>query len=123
MITPVMFWFLAGVGVALLVYMFLDSENRIFGHVFAGVCAIILFFLLGQLMITGQVGEVHPVITSKTMVNSTTTYDYTMTTVHLQDSSVGYLFMFLAVFALILTTMAVIEIIRGFSSENAYEIE
>ncbi len=123
MITPIIFWFLAGVGVVLLVYMFLDSENRIFGHVFAGVIATILFFLLGTMMITGNVGEVQAIATNKTTVNSTVSYAYTTATIPVQDISVGYLFVFLAVFALILTTMATIEIVRGFSQESEYEIE
>lgn len=123
MITPMIFWFLAAVGFVLLVYMFVDSENRIFGHVFAGVIATILFFLLGTLMISGNVGEVQAIATNKTTVNSTASYVYTTATIPLQDTSVGYLFVFLAVFALIITVMAVIEIVREFSTGEGYEIE
>lgn len=123
MITPIIFWFLAAVGFVLVIYMFLDSENRIYGHVFAGVISTILFFLLGTTMITGNVGEVQAIATAKTIVNSTATYVYTTATIPLQDNSVGYFFMFMAVVALILTVMATIEIVREFSSESGYEIE
>jgi membrane-bound metal-dependent hydrolase YbcI (DUF457 family) len=123
MITPIIFWFLAAVGFVLVIYTFLDSENRIYGHVFAGVIATILFFLLGTTMITGNVGEVQAIATAKTTVNSTATYVYTTATIPLQDTSVGYLFIFLAVFALIVTTMAVIEVVREFTSGEGYEID
>lgn len=123
MITPLIFWFLAAVGFGLIVYMFLDSENRIFGHVFAGVIATMLFFLLGITMISGNVGEVQAIATNKTTINSTASYVYTTATIPLQDTGVGYLFIFIGVFALLVTVMAVIEVVRDFSSGDGYEID
>ena len=70
-----MFWGLVGVAAILAVYSFLDNNNRILGHVFAAGIAMVLLFLLGVTMVSGNVGDVHTVAANQTTVNETVSYE------------------------------------------------
>lgn len=111
MITPFMFWALAAIGGVLTLYVFVDSENRIMGHIFAAIVATVLFFLLGVTIITGNVGDVHAVASNQTTINATLEYAYSTVSVPVQDTAIGYLFIFMGVFMLIVTVLAGLEIV------------
>jgi len=111
MLTPLIFWCLAGIGIVLAVYSFIDNDNRILGHIFTGIVATVLFFLLGITMISGNVVESSPVAATLTTVNSTVQYTYTTVTTTVQDTAVGYLFVFFGVALLIVTFLHALELV------------
>lgn len=119
MITTLMFWGLVAVAAVLTVYSFIDNNNRILGHVFSAGIAMVLLFLLGVTMITGNVGEVHAVAVNETTVNSTLSYTYSTVEVASQDTGVGYLFVFFGVGMLIYFILLMLEIISDISVGRA----
>jgi len=111
MIPPFLFWGLSAGALVLSVYSFLDNQNRIFGHIFTGVTATILWFLLGVNVMGGNVGDVVPVATNQTTNNTSLSYSYTTITIPMMDTGLGWVFVFLGVVMLIVTLLAVIEIV------------
>lgn len=110
MLTPFMFWSMAAMAGVLAIYAFIDNENRILAHVFAGVAALILFFLLGSIMITGNVADVVPLASNQTTNNSTVSYAYSNVEVATQDTTVGWLFIFLGVGMCFMVFMHITEL-------------
>lgn len=129
MITPLMFWVFAVIGAVLAVYVFIDNQNRVFGHVFAAVVATVLFFLLGVNLMGGNVGEEFPVSVNETVNNTTTLFTYSTVTVAMQDSGISWFFIFLGVVMLIVTIMASLEIAgevvgrSGLSTDDGWDDE
>lgn len=92
MITTGMFITLVVTDVLILLYAFIDSENRNYTHIFASVIVIILSMMLGLYLQTGLVEE--PGDTSWTVVT---------------DPAVGYFFIFIGVLAIIYTLLSGLE--------------
>jgi len=111
MIPPFMFWGLAAGALVLSIYTFLDNQNRVFGHIFCGVAATIMWFLLGVNVMGGNVGETVPVASNLTTENATVAYTYTSITVPMMDTGIGWVFIFFGVVMILITLLAVIEVI------------
>jgi hypothetical protein len=111
LITVAVFWVLAAIDVGLLGYAFVDHHNRLYGNVFASGISIILSFLLALNIMGGTVGEIRSVANT-TSVNGTTVYGYVDLIVPIRDSSIGYLFAFIGILALIMTVVFVIGAVR-----------
>jgi len=114
-----MFWGLAGIAAALAIYSFIDNNNRLLGHVFCAGIAMVLLFLLGVSMVSGNVGDVHAVAVNQTTVNSTATYEYSTMEVASQDTAVGYLFVFFGVGVLIYFILLVLELFGDIAAGRA----
>ena len=112
MISTAILWVMAAIGAVLFVYSFIDNDNRVLGHIFASGVAMVLFFLLGSLVLSGNVGDVEGAELTRTTVNATVEYTYTTVTVPMEYPAVGWVFVFLAVIMLIFIIMAIIEIVR-----------
>jgi fumarate reductase subunit D len=91
-ITTGMFITLVVVDALLLLYAWIDSENRNFTHVWSAVIAMILSWMLGTYMILGLVEE--PGEAAWTVV---------------ADTPVGYFFIFIGIVALIYAFLSAIE--------------
>lgn len=95
MITTGMFIALSVIDAVLLVYAWVDSENRNYTHVWSAVTAMILSFLLGiylQMGLVEQPGDSTWVVVS--------------------DTPVGYFYIMIGVFALIYAFLAGIEVMH-----------
>jgi hypothetical protein len=125
-ITTFILWVLSAIGAALFIYSFIDNENRVFGHVFASGIAMVLFFLLGSMVLSGNVGDTEVAEMNRTVVNSTVEYTYTTISIPMDYPAVGWVFIFIGVVALIFTIMVVVEVLRdalsgGFNKQSEEE--
>lgn len=107
-----MLWAMVGIGAILVVYSFIDNENRVFGHIFTAGIAMVLFFLLGSMVLSGNVGDIEVAELNRTTVNSTVSYAYTTVTVPMEYPAIGWVFIFIGVVMLLFVIMAIVEIVR-----------
>jgi uncharacterized integral membrane protein len=105
-----MFWVLAVIGAIFAAYAFVDNSNRIMGHIITGILATIIFFLLALTMIAGNVADVQSVAITQVTNNTTVDYTYSTVEIPMQDIPVGYAFLFAGVIMLVITVLAVLEL-------------
>lgn len=118
MISPLLFGVLAIVDFVLIVYSFYDSQNRVYGNIISSLLAVILSFLLAQMIISGGVVTVEKFISSTTE-NGSTVYQYQDMAIQTIDSSVGYLFMLIGVIMLIVLLFFIMHELSDRKDERA----
>lgn len=101
MITTGMLTTLMVIDIALLLYAWLDSENRNYTHVWSAATATLLSFLLGIYLMTGMVQE--PVGTTWPVV---------------ADRAFGWFFVMVGVFALVYAFLAGVEALQDAASRR-----
>ena len=115
MITPTIFWVLAGIDVALIVYSFWDHENRFYGNIITSLVSWVLAAILGLYVLNGSVGETTPMVATKLVnwtgpgTNYTTTFSYVNQTVTMQNIALGYGFSLAAVGMFIFMLLFIVE--------------
>ena len=115
MITPLVFWVLAGIDACLIIYSFWDHENRMYGNVITCLIASVLSGLLGLYILNGSVGKTIPMAAQKFVnwtgpgTNYTTSYSYVNQTVLMQDTALGYTFSFASVAMFIFLILFIVE--------------
>ncbi|MCK9519483.1 MAG: PKD domain-containing protein, partial [Dehalococcoidia bacterium] len=111
-ISPLGFVMLAFINLGLVLHTFVNNESRNYLHVFTGIVAVIVSFMLGTFLITGFVQEDFVVTAAEVTVNSSVLSTYQVEQVSIIDASVGYYFVFIGILMALIVILSVIEIIR-----------
>lgn len=111
-ISPLGFVMLAFLNLGLVLHTFVNNESRNYLHVFTGIVAVIVSFLLGTFLITGFVQEDFVVTAAEVTVNSSVLSTYQVEQVSIIDAGVGYYFVFIGILMTLIVILSVIEIIR-----------
>ena len=111
-ISPLGFVVLAFLNLGLVLHTFVNNESRNYLHVFTGIVAVIVSFMLGTFLITGFVQEDFVVTAAEVTVNSSVLSTYHVEQVSIIDASVGYYFVFIGILMALIVILSVIEIIR-----------
>jgi len=112
MITVEIFIALTVILFALFIYIFADLENRLYGNMFAAGIGALLAALLALWSFSGNVAVVQPLLNTTSVINETTQetlHTYTTDTIPVVDASLGWLFVFIAIFLAILLGYLVYE--------------
>ena len=111
-ISPLGFVMLAFINLGLVLHTFVNNESRNYLHVFTGIVAVIVSFMLGMFLITGFVQEDFVVTAAEVTVNSSVLSTYQVEQVSIIDAGVGYYFVFIGILMALIVILSVIEIIR-----------
>ena len=111
-ISPLGFVMLAFINLGLVLHTFVNNESRNYLHVFTGIVAVIVSFMLGMFLITGFVQEDFVVTAAEVTVNSSVLSTYQIEQVSIIDAGVGYYFVFIGILMALIVILSVIEIIR-----------
>ena len=111
-ISPLGFVMLAFINLGLVLHTFVNNESRNYLHVFTGIVAVIVSFMLGTFLITGFVQEDFVVTAAEVTVNSSVLSTYQVEQVSIIDAGVGYYFVFIGILMALIVILSVIEIIR-----------
>jgi uncharacterized membrane protein len=103
---------LAFINLGLVLHTFVNNESRNYLHVFTGIVAVIVSFMLGTFLITGFVQEDFVVTAAEVTVNSSVLSTYQVEQVSIIDAGVGYYFVFIGILMALIVILSVIEIIR-----------
>jgi len=88
----------------LIIYAFIDVDNRLYANIFALILAMILCFAISMWCFQGAIGDLTPTVINQTQITTTvnttttinTTYAYESLPVSpLKDAGIGWIFMFL----------------------------
>ena len=114
MISPLIFWVLVAVDAVLILYSFIDHDNRVYANVITAFLAFLLSGMLAFYALGGIVGENVPTVTEK-IVNwsgsdSVTSYSYATTFTPMQDIALGYFIGFIAIAMFIVMMLFILDI-------------
>lgn len=112
------FMVLAWIDLGLMLYTFIDNENRNYMHVYSAVIAVILSFFLSVSLTNGFITEPHVLTDQSVTVNSSVMSTYLVKHVEIVDTGLSWFFGFIGVMMLIICILAVIEAVR----ENTEEV-
>lgn len=118
MIPTLIFYTLLAIAGGMCLYVFADNQNRVYGHIFVAVAAIILFFLLGTNILIGNVGDIKSVATNQTTVNSTVSYTYSTITVPYESAVVGWFLIFCGIGMILITILFVLELLNDIAEQR-----
>ena len=112
------FMVLAWVDLGLILYTFIDNENRNYMHIYSAVIAVILSFLLAVSLTNGFITEAHVLTDKEVTVNSSVLSTHLVEHVAVTDTGWSWFFAFLGVMMLIICVLSAIEAVR----ENTEEV-
>lgn len=129
MITVEIYLFLAAVVAGAFVYMFLDLENRLYGNLFAAGFAALLSGLLALWSFNENTVTLSPVLSESVEVQrslngtiqNVTTNTYTAFVAPVVDPTLGYFWMFVAVFMAFMFGYFVIEALQESKTPDTEE--
>jgi len=112
------FMVLAWVDLGLILYTFIDNENRNYMHVYSAVIAVILSFLLAVSLTNGFITDAHVLTDKEVTVNSSVLSTHLVEHIAVTDTGWSWFFAFLGVMMLIISVLSAIEAVR----ENTEEV-
>lgn len=112
------FMVLAWVDLGLILYTFIDNENRNYMHIYSAVIAVILSFLLAVSLTNGFITEAHVLTDKEVTVNSSVLSTHLVEHVAVTDTGWSWFFAFLGVMMLIICVLSAIEAVK----ENTEEV-
>jgi len=111
-ISPMAFVVLMFMVCGLTLYTFADNANRNYLYIATAAIAMILAFLCGTFLITGYITEDFVVTDVEASINESVLSTYAVHQAQIIDIGTGYFFTFWGVVMLIITILAVIELLR-----------